>query len=117
MLNFYAELTSWKRHDDLDLHLPPNWEHLRLYNTTMEDGDGGMTAPLAASFFRDGHLVIVVRGTVYAEEWERDFNYAWTGEKNTTRHGFKGRVHAGFFDVFSLVRASFSRWVHVSIQV
>ena len=42
-------------------------------------------APLAVSYNKGSQMLVVIRGTVYAREWQRDFQYRWAKAKGSVR--------------------------------
>ena len=101
--NFYGAMGDMEKNtDDLDLALPEAWTNQRLYSISDTDPiPDDFQAPLAASYVKDDHMVVLVRGTVYSSEWERDFEYNYATKDEA--QAFPGRIHRGFFRVFDKV--------------
>ncbi len=89
--NLYASMNA---RAGLDLALPAAWTHQKAF--VLERGQG----PFAVTSVRGDEMVVVIRGTVYPGEWQRDFQYAHAPAADVAPYGFPGNVHAGFFAVF-----------------
>jgi hypothetical protein len=88
----------------LDLALPAEWTNQKEYtlqNTnSVVAGVLQQQAPFAVSYTRGDEMLVVVRGTIDAAEWQRDFQYQHAKPSKTAPFKFPGNVHAGFFAVF-----------------
>lgn len=88
----------------LDLALPAEWTNQREYtlqNTnSVIAGALQQQVPFAVSYTRGDEMLVVVRGTIYPAEWQRDFQYQHAKPSETAPFKFPGNVHAGFFAVF-----------------
>lgn len=88
----------------LNLALPPAWTNQREYTLrwtgSLVAGVLQPQAPFAVSFTRDKEMLVVVRGTIYSAEWQRNFQYQHADPTETAAYRMPGGVHAGFFAVF-----------------
>jgi len=88
----------------LDLALPAEWTNQKEYtlqNTnSVVAGVLQQQAPFAVSYTKGDEMLVVVRGTIYSAEWQRDFQYQHAKPSKTAPFKFPGNVHAGFFAVF-----------------
>lgn len=55
-------------------------------------------SPIAVSMVKGETMVVVIRGTIWREEWCKDFMYRWAEDD---QHLFPGRTHGAFVCLFS----------------
>jgi len=54
-------------------------------------------SPIAVSMMKGDRMMIVIRGTIWTEEWCKDFQYKWANDPQTL---FPGKTHEGMYSVF-----------------
>lgn len=54
-------------------------------------------SPIAVSMMKGDRMMIVIRGTIWTEEWCKDFQYRWADDEDGL---FPGRTHEGMYSVF-----------------
>lgn len=89
---------------NMDLSLPPEWQNQRQF-TLAEGGVRRETrtahTPFAVSYTKEDHMIVIIRGTLYGDEWADDFRYRYAPDSVTKNYfNGQGKVHAGFFGVF-----------------
>ena len=52
----------------------------------------GRQSPIAVSMMKGDRMMIVIRGTIWTEEWCKDFQYKWANDPQTL---FPGKTHEG----------------------
>ncbi len=54
-------------------------------------------SPIAVSLMKGDRMLIVIRGTIWTEEWCKDFQYRWAKDHENL---FPGHTHEGMYSVF-----------------
>lgn len=57
----------------------------------------GRQSPIAVSMMKGDRMMIVIRGTIWTEEWFKDFQYKWAYDPENL---FPGKTHEGMYSVF-----------------
>lgn len=94
IINFYSQLKRLRRTDDVDLAVGDGWTNRRYYRVDAEKG------PFAATYTNGSNMLVILRGTQYAVEWEKDFEYGWADQDGANRT-FPGNVHSGFYSIYT----------------
>jgi hypothetical protein len=94
IINFYSQLKRLRQTDDVDLAVGDGWTNRRYYRVDAEKG------PFAATYTNGSNMLVILRGTQYAVEWEKDFEYGWADQDGANRT-FPGNVHSGFYSIYT----------------
>lgn len=71
-----------------DWNLADGWTTGRLMKS--------QTGVFAVSMAKDGHLVVLMRGSTTDEDWAANFDYPFSSDEAAAAVGVPGRVHKGF---------------------
>ena len=98
--NLYAYALANKPSKTMLDPVAAGWYNQRVHFRNATHFGGTLrTSPFYVTVEKDGHVAVLLRGTMFRDEWEKDFMSRLT-QPGETEPYFGGRVHAGTFRLF-----------------